>query len=228
MRPVIQPWSEALPAQRRRAPSAIRGVVLALTAVLLTAVSPSTGVVGGEALASTRGRSHATLVEFPNGSNLNAINGDPALRQAVSEAMTAATADLAGQPALPVAAPAAGGATFSVRVIEAAKGPVAKMDPRLAQMKREFRPFQGQYNQFTLVRDQTLRLSLNQAGAVMLPKGQRFGLKMLGFANGKVRRIRYEVQLPRSRMKRSVAPGARTLDVIQRGGKLTIISTTVR
>ena len=125
-------------------------------------------------------------------------------------------------------AAAAAGATFSVRVILAAKGPKPHLDPKLAQMKREFRPFQGQYNQFTLVRAQTLRLALNQSGAVALPKGQRFGLKMLGFSAGKVRRIRYEVQLPRSRMKRSVAPGARTLDVIQGGGKLTIISTTVR
>ena len=127
-----------------------------------------------------------------------------------------------------VAAPAKASAVFLVRVIEASKGPSPRMDPRLAAMQREFRPFLGQYNQFTLIRDQTLRLNLNQAGNVALPTGKRFGLTMLGFTTGKVRRIRYEVQMPRTRMKRSVAPGTRTLDVIRNGAKLTIISTTVR
>ncbi|MCO4760603.1 MAG: hypothetical protein KC502_03820 [Myxococcales bacterium] len=127
------------------------------------------------------------------------------------------------------APPAASGtATFQIRVIEAAKGPAAHLDPRLGTMKRDFKPFKGQFNQFKLVRQQTLRLAISQQGGVQLPTGKRFGLKMLGFTTGKVRRIRYEVQMPRTRMKRSVAPGARTLDVIRNGPKLIIISTTVR
>lgn len=131
--------------------------------------------------------------------------------------------------AAPVPTPAAAAAAvFLVRVIEAQKGPAPKLDPRLVKMKREFGPFRGQFNQFTLIRDQTLRLGLNQAGKVGLPSGKEFGVKMLGFAGGKVRRVRYEVQMPRMRMKRSVAPGARTLDVIRNGAKLTIISTTVQ
>ncbi len=194
-------------------------------------MSQSTQIAGTGGSAERATRSHGSVVR-----RVGLLAGLLALLMAGPASATPPTAaavrpKAAAAPskrARSVAAPATPSAVFLVRVIEASKGATARMDPRLSAMQREFRPFLGQYNQFALIRDQTLRLNLNQAGGVALPTGKRFGLTMLGFTAGKVRRIRYEVQMPRTRMKRSVAPGARTLDVIRNGAKLTIISTTVR
>ncbi len=124
-----------------------------------------------------------------------------------------------------VAAPPPAKASFHVQVIEASKGKTPKIDPRLNAISRQLKPFKGQFNQFMLVREQTLGLQLRQSGKVALPGGAFFGVTMLGRAGG---RVRYEIQMPNSRMKRSVAPGARTLDVSRNGAKLTIVSTAVR
>lgn len=117
-------------------------------------------------------------------------------------------------------------AVFAMSVISASKGASPKMDPRLLKMARALKPFQGQYNQFQLVRQTELKLTALQSGALTLPGGKTFKLKLLEFTATK--RIRYEVEMPHTKMKRSVAPGARTLDALRHGPGLTIISTIAR
>jgi len=133
-------------------------------------------------------------------------------------------AKASGAPARPVAK-----ASFLVKLIEASKAAKPFLDPKLAKMKGHLRPFEGKYNRFVLLRAQTLNLAASQRGAVKLPAGD-FAITFLGIAPGKVRRVRYQVELPRrrTRMTRRVAPGGQTLDVISSGGKLTIVSTTVQ
>ena len=124
--------------------------------------------------------------------------------------------------------PAQTKANFAIRVIKAEKGPTPKIDPRLQKMTRDLKPFQGQYNQFSLVIERVLKLAVNEQGAVALPGKKQFSIKMLGFTNARARRIRYQVQMPHTKMTRSVAPGGRTLDASHNGAALTIVSTTVR
>ncbi len=137
----------------------------------------------------------------------------------------AATAAFAQAPAPPPTQ-----ATFAIQVIEASKGDAARLDPRLASMKKHLRPFKGQYNRFELRKARVLKLKLNATDGVDLPgkKKGRFALTLIGFTTGKVRRVRYQVEMPRTRMKRAVAKGGRTLDVIRSGEKLIIVSTVIR
>ena len=129
----------------------------------------------------------------------------------------------------PAPATAPSHANFSIQVIEASKSEHPHLDPRLASMKRHLKPFKGQYNRFALLKDKALKLKLNATDGVDLPgKKGRFALTLLGFTAGRVQRVRYQVQMPRTRMKRAVAKGGRTLDVIRSGDKLIIVSTVIR
>ncbi|MEY3015050.1 MAG: hypothetical protein RIT45_3785 [Pseudomonadota bacterium] len=136
--------------------------------------------------------------------------------------------------ALPVVASAAdpgatgGTATFVVRVIEASQAAAPKVDARLGEMRREMRPFEGRYNHFTLLSEQTFTLQIGKDGSVSLPGGGAFVLELMGFVPGKVRRVRYQVTSPGAKQTRSVAPGGRTLDAIPNDKSLTIVATTVR
>ena len=119
-------------------------------------------------------------------------------------------------------------AAFSVVVIEASKGPAAKMDPRLGDLARELQTFQKDYNAFTVVTQQVLQLTVNGRGTVRLPAGAEFAITLLGFTPGAVVRARHQVELPRTKMTRAMAPGGRTLDVVPAGDRLTIIATTLK
>ena len=125
------------------------------------------------------------------------------------------------------AAPATS-ASFSIQVIEASKADKPYVDPRLAATKRHLKPFQGQFNRFGLLSSRMMRLTVGATDGVTLPGKQRFILTLLGFTNGKVRRVRYQVEMPRTRMKRAVAKGGQTLDVVRSGDKLIIVSTVVQ
>jgi hypothetical protein len=143
-------------------------------------------------------------------------------------ATPAAAQRVVQQAATAAPPPTAEQATFVVRVIEAARAPTAKVDERLIEMRAELRPFEGRYNTFTLIGEQTFTLALGKSAQAALPGGASFGVQLLGFQPGKVRRVRYQVTSPGARSTRSVAPGGRTLDAIPNGEKLTIVSTTVR
>ena len=119
-------------------------------------------------------------------------------------------------------------ASFHVRVIEAAQVKAPKQDPKMNPIRRHLKPFKGRYNQFTLLNSAKLTIETGKSGRIKLPGNKHFTLILLGFTAGRVQRVRYEVQLPRTRMKRSVAPGAQTLDAIRNGPKMTIVSTVVR
>lgn len=119
-------------------------------------------------------------------------------------------------------------ASFTVQVIEASSAAAPHMDKRLEGMSRHLKPFQGQYNHFVLLTARDFNLAAGASGTVALPGDKTFGLQFTGFTEGKVRRVRYSVQMPHTRMKRSVAPGGQTLDVVRNGAKLTIVSTLVR
>jgi len=120
-------------------------------------------------------------------------------------------------------------ANFEIQVIEASKGAQAHLDPRLASMKKHLGPFKGQYNRFKLLSARMFKLKVNASDGVDLPgKKRRFALTFLGFTTGKVQRVRYQVEMPRTRMKRAVAKGGQTLDVIRSRNKLIIVSTVVR
>ena len=119
-------------------------------------------------------------------------------------------------------------ASFHVRVIEAAQVAKPKRDPKMDPIRRHLKPFKGRYNQFTLLSSKNMTIETGKSGRIKLPGKKHFTVLLLGFTTGRVQRVRYEVQLPRSRMKRSVAPGAQTLDAIRHGPKMTIVSTIVR
>jgi len=125
-------------------------------------------------------------------------------------------------------APAPTSATFSIQVIAASKGAQPKLDPRLESMKKHLKPFKGQYNRFELLTAKVLNLKVKAKGGVDLPGKRRFDLTLLGFTKGKVQRVRYQVEMPRTRMKRAVAKGGQTLDGIRSAQKLIIVSTVVR
>jgi len=141
---------------------------------------------------------------------------------------------LAAVLALPFGVPAAEAqvppdrATFSVTVIEASKGPGPKVDPRLGDLSRELQTFQKDYNQFTIVTQQALSLANGARGSVRLPDGAEFAITLLGFTPGPVLRARHQVEMPRMKMTRAMAPGGRTLDVVPAGDRMTIIATTLQ
>ena len=120
-------------------------------------------------------------------------------------------------------------ASFRVALIDASKAAKPFFDPKLASMKGHLRPFTGKYNHFTLVSKKILALTAGKRGAVKIPGRGDFAITFLDIGAGKVRRVRYQVELPkpRTKMTRRVAPGGQTLDVIPSSGKLTIVSTTV-
>ena len=119
-------------------------------------------------------------------------------------------------------------ASFLVRVIEAAQVKNPKKDPKMDPIRRHLKPFKGRYNQFILLSSKNMTIQTGNSGKIKLPGNKHFTLTLLGFTTGRVQRVRYEVQLPRTRMKRSVAPGGQTLDAIRNGPKMTIVSTIVR
>lgn len=130
--------------------------------------------------------------------------------------------------AQPKAAPGAT-ASFHVQVIQASKADKPHLDKRLEAMNRHLRPFKGQYNRFVLLTARDFKLTAGSSGTVTLPGVKKtFAVQFTGFTGGKVKRVRYTVQMPHTRMKRSVAPGGQTLDVVRDGPKLTIVSTLVR
>ncbi len=147
-------------------------------------------------------------------------------RAALVAALLAATALLTAPAFAEDAAPAT--ATFVVRVIEASKGDTPSVDPRIEEMRRELRPFESRYNRFALVREATFTLQPQGSQEVALPANSKFALQFVGLQPGKVPRVRYQATTPGGRTMRSVAPGARTLDAIGNGDKLTIVSTLVR
>ncbi len=118
-------------------------------------------------------------------------------------------------------------ASFVVRVIEASRAE-ASVDARLEDMRRELKPFDGRFNRFALVSEATFALASQASREIALPGGAQFILQFLGLQMGKVQRVRYQATMPGGKTTRSVAAGARTLDAIQNGEKLTIVSTLVR
>ncbi len=113
-------------------------------------------------------------------------------------------------------------ATFKVQVIEASKGAVPRIDPRLVGLERELKAFQPRYNRFSLVRDQSMVLTVNATGTVALAGKESFVIQFLGLQG---KRIRYQAQLARTKTTRSVAPGGRAVDVLPRGGTALIVAT---
>lgn len=130
--------------------------------------------------------------------------------------------------ALAQAPPPPTSASFSVQVIEASKADKPYVDPRIASTERHLKPFKGQYNRFGLLSARMIKLTVGATDGVTLPGKQRFILTLLGFTAGKVQRVRYQVEMPRTRMKRAVAKGGQTLDVVRNGDKLIIVSTVVK
>ena len=145
-----------------------------------------------------------------------------ALVLALCMASTAAWA----QTPQPVPTQAVERASFQVRVIEATKGPV-QVDPKLADLDRELRSLHRDYNHFTLLKTETQSLTTGTRGAVHLPNGD-LTIQFLGLSPDKVQRVRHRVEMPgMNATVRAVAPGGRTLDVLQVGEKLVIVATTV-
>ncbi len=118
-------------------------------------------------------------------------------------------------------------ASFVVRVIEASRAD-ASVDPRLEDMRRELKPFDGRFSRFALISEASFALAAQSSREIALPGGAQFILQFLGLQSGKVQRVRYQATMPGGKTTRSVASGARTLDAIQNGEKLTIVSTLVR
>jgi hypothetical protein len=118
-------------------------------------------------------------------------------------------------------------ASFTVYVIAATKAPTDFVDPKLKALERDLGPFKARFNHFALVKAESLALSKDATGSLILPGGDTFSLTLLGIKAGRVRRARYRVAMPKFKMTRSVAPHGRTLDVVPQGDGVTIIATTV-
>ena len=117
-------------------------------------------------------------------------------------------------------------ASFQVRVIEATKG-APLVDPKLADLDRELKSLHRDFARFTLLRSDTQNLVTGARGMVRLPNGD-FAIQFLGLSADKVQRVRHRVEMPgMNATVRAVAPGGRTIDVLQVGDKLVIIATTV-
>lgn len=117
-------------------------------------------------------------------------------------------------------------ASFQVRVIEASKG-APLVDPKLADLERELRSLHRDYAHFTLVKTETQNLTSGARGIVHLPNGD-LAIQFLGLSPDKAQRVRHRVEMPgMNATVRAVAPGGRTLDVLQVGDKLVIVATTV-
>lgn len=137
-------------------------------------------------------------------------------------------ADACAQPAVPQpgAQVAVEHASFQVRVIEAVKG-APQMDPKLGDLERELRALHRDYGKFTLLRSETLNLTAGGRGTVRLPNGD-FAIQFVGVSGDKAQRLRHRVEMPgMNATVRSIAPGGRTLDVLQVADKLLILATSV-
>lgn len=146
-----------------------------------------------------------------------------ALLPAIVLTLTAAQV-CAQTPQLPV--PALDHATFLVRVIEASKG-APQIDPKLADLDRELRSLHRDFARFALIRSDTENLTTGGRGVIRLPNGD-LSIQFLGFSTDRVRRVRHRVEMPGlNATVRAVAPGGRTIDVLQMGDKLVIVATTV-
>ncbi len=147
------------------------------------------------------------------------------LRGALLALLLAATAAQAQTPP-PVPTQAVERASFQVRVIEATKG-AASVDPKLADLERELRSLHRDYAHFALIKSDTQSLTTGTRGTVRLPNGELI-IQFLGLSADKVQRVRHRVEMPGlNATVRAVAPGGRTLDVLQLGDKLVIVATTV-
>ncbi len=139
-------------------------------------------------------------------------------------ALAASVNASAQTPQLPK--PAVEHASFQVRVIEASKG-TPQMDPKLADLERELHSLHRDFGRFALLQADTQNLATSGRGVVRLPNGDLI-IQFLGLTPDKVQRVRHRVEMPgMNATVRSVAPGGRTLDVLQVGDKLVIIATTV-
>ena len=117
-------------------------------------------------------------------------------------------------------------ASFQVRVIEATK--VAPgVDPKLGDLDPELRSLHRDYTHFTLLKAENQSLTTGNRGIVKLPNGD-LAIQFLGLSPDKVQRVRHRVEMPgMNATVRAIAPGGRTLDVLQVGDKLIIVATTV-
>ncbi len=117
-------------------------------------------------------------------------------------------------------------ASFQVRVIEATKG-TPSVDPKLADLERELRSLHRDYARFTLIKTESQNLTTGTRGTLRLPNGELV-IQFLGLSPDKAQRVRHRVEMPgMNATVRAVAPGGRTLDVLQLGDKLIIVATTV-
>ena len=121
----------------------------------------------------------------------------------------------------------AGTAGFTVRIVEGTKGPAPKVDPKLGDLKRELETLHQEFNSFALVGEHPVRLAVGARHALKLPDGADLALRLLELVAGPPPRVRHQLELPKSRTVRSVAPGGRTIDVRPWGDKLIIICTAV-
>ena len=124
-------------------------------------------------------------------------------------------------------APVAANAGFRVRIIEGTKGGTARVDDRVSDLRRELEALHHDYNTFSLVSDHNLRINLGQRSAIKLPDGSDMAITLLELVAGPPMRVRHQLELPKSRTVRAVAPGGRTLDVRPWADKLVIICTSV-
>ena len=96
-----------------------------------------------------------------------------------------------------------------------------------ADADRELRSLHRDYARFVLLKSETQSLATGARGTVRLPNGD-LAIQFLGFSADKVQRIRHRVEMPGlNATVRAVAPGGRTIDVLQVGDKLVIVATTV-
>lgn len=124
-------------------------------------------------------------------------------------------------------AQAAASAGFHVRIIEGAKGPAAKVDAKLQDLRRELETLHHEYNSFALVSEHSVRLNVGQRNAIRLPDGGELAISLLEIVAGPPQRIKHQFELAKSRTVRSVSPGGRTIDVRPWAEKLVIICTSV-
>ena len=152
--------------------------------------------------------------------------GHKRLMGALLTALVSLTAAAASAQAPQVPTQALERATFQVRVIEATKG-APQIDPKLADLDRELRSLHRDYAHFTLLKSETQNLTTGARGTVHLPNGD-LAISFLGLSPDKAQRVRHRVEMPgMNATVRAVAPGGRTLDVLQLGDRLIIVATTV-
>ena len=155
------------------------------------------------------------------------LSKNPLLRALVPAVLLlTAVAEVAAQTP-PVPTQVVERASFEVRVIEATKG-APMVDPKLADLERELRSLHRDYARFALLKTDTQSLTTGARGAVRLPNGDLI-IQFLGLSSDKVQRVRHRVEMPgMNATVRAVAPGGRTLDVLQLGDRLVIVATTVK